>query len=142
MKFDSRLNSTWWVLRVTFALVPIVAGLDKFSNLLTNWEQYLNPAIPGMLHLSPATFMHIAGVIEIAAGILVLTTITEYAAYIVMIWLLAIAGNLLLQGRYFDVAVRDVVLAIAAYSLARVTEVRQESEQTESAPHSTAVQRV
>ncbi len=142
MKFDSRLNSTWWVLRVTFALVPIVAGLDKFSNLLTNWEQYLNPAIPGILHLSPATFMHIVGVIEIAAGILVLTTITEYAAYIVMIWLLATAGNLLLQGRYFDVAVRDVVLAIAAYSLARLTEVRQESEQTESAPHSTAVQRV
>lgn len=127
MNFDARLNNTWWTLRLTFGLVPIVAGLDKFANLLTNWEQYLNPAIPHMLHLSPVGFMHIVGVIEIAAGVLVLTPITGYAAYIVMLWLLAIAGNLLVQGKFFDIAVRDIVLAIAAYSLAQLTAVREES---------------
>lgn len=127
MNFDSRLNNIWWTLRLTFGLVPIVAGLDKYFNLLTNWEQYLNPAIPGLLHLSPVAFMHIVGVIEIAAGVLVLTPITGYASWIVMVWLLSIAGNLLAQGRYFDIAVRDIVLAIAAYSLARLTQVRAES---------------
>jgi uncharacterized membrane protein YphA (DoxX/SURF4 family) len=127
MNFDTRLNHTWWTLRLTFGLVPIVAGLDKYFNLLTNWEQYLSPAIPGLLHLSPTAFMHIVGVIEIAAGVLVLTPITGYASYIVMLWLLGIAGNLLAQGKYFDIAVRDIVLAIAAYSLARLTQVREES---------------
>ncbi len=127
MNFDTRLNHIWWTLRLTFGLVPIVAGLDKYFNLLTNWEQYLNPAIPGMLHLSPVAFMHIVGVIEIAAGVLVLTPITGYASYIVMLWLLSIAGNLLAQGKFFDIAVRDIVLAIAAYSLARLTQVRAES---------------
>lgn len=127
MEFDSRLNSTWWTLRLTFGLVPLVAGADKFANLLTNWEQYLNPAVPAMLHVSPAGFMHVVGVIEMAAGVLVLTPITGYASYIVMLWLLGIAGNLISQGKYFDIAVRDIVLAIAAYSLARLTDVRRES---------------
>ncbi len=127
MNFDTRLNHIWWTLRLTFGLVPIVAGLDKYFNLLTNWEQYLSPAIPATLHLSPVSFMHIVGVIEIAAGVLVLTPITGYASYIVMLWLLGIACNLLAQGKYFDIAVRDIVLAIAAYSLARVTQVREEA---------------
>jgi hypothetical protein len=71
--------------------------------------------------------MHVVGVIEMTAGVLVLTPITGYASYIVMLWLLGIAGSLISQGKYFDIAVRDIVLAIAAYSLARLTEVRQES---------------
>lgn len=128
MKFDSRLNNTWWILRLTFGLVPIVAGLDKFLNLLTNWEQYLSPAIPTLLHLSPVTFMHLVGIIEIIAGALVLSPLVGIAGYIVMAWLIAIAGNLIVQGKFFDIAVRDIVLAIAAYSLAKLTEVRQESE--------------
>lgn len=128
MRFDSRLNQAWWILRLTFGLVPIVAGLDKFTNLLTNWEQYLSPSIPALIHLSPVAFMHLVGVIEILAGALVLSPLVGYASYVVMAWLVAIALNLLVQGKFFDIAVRDLVLAIAAYSLARLTEVRQESE--------------
>ncbi len=127
MQFDQRLNNIWWTLRLTFGLVPVVAGVDKFTNLLTNWEQYLNPAAPALLHVSPSTFMHVVGLIEIAAGALVLSPLVGYAAYVVMFWLVGIAGNLIVQGRYFDIAVRDIVLAIAAYSLARLTVVRQES---------------
>src|SRR5512140_455716 len=65
------LRTTWMILRATFSIVPIVAGFDKFTNLLTNWESYLNPAVARLLPLNPHAFMQVAGVIEIAAGLLV-----------------------------------------------------------------------
>jgi uncharacterized membrane protein YphA (DoxX/SURF4 family) len=125
MNFDSRLNQAWWVLRIGLGLAPILAGLDKFTNLLANWEMYLNPLAPKLLHLQPATFMHIVGVIEIIAGILVLSRLTRWAAYIVMFWLIGIALNLVSQGMFFDIAVRDVELSLGAFALAKLTEVRQ-----------------
>ncbi len=128
MQSDERLESTWWLLRLTFGLVPIVAGADKFFNLLTNWEQYLNPLVPRLTHISATTFMHLVGIIEIAAGVLVLTQLTRWAAYLIAIWLVGIALNLLTQGRYFDVAVRDVVMAITSFTLARLTEVREDAK--------------
>lgn len=123
MEWNPRLNTSWWTLRLAFGLVPIVAGLDKYLNLLTNWEQYLYPLAPNLLHISPVAFMHIVGVIEIAAGVLILTPFTRYAAYIVMAWLVLIALNLVSQGRFFDVAVRDVVMSLSAFVLAKLTEV-------------------
>jgi len=130
MNFDPDLNRTWWALRAVFGVVPIVAGLDKFLNLLTNWEAYLAPWIPGLVGFSPEAFMRVVGVIEIAAGILVLSPFTRIAAYVVMAWLLAIAGSLLVQGRYLDVAARDVTMAVAALALARLTEARQRALST------------
>ena len=62
---DTRLNQPWWILRLAFGLVPIVAGLDKFTNLLTHWEQYLSPLATAILPISATTFMHVVGVIEI-----------------------------------------------------------------------------
>lgn len=121
---DERLNSSWWALRLAYGLVPIVAGLDKFTNLLTNWTDYLSPLATRVVPIAPATFMHIAGVVEIIAGIAVLTRYTRYAAYVVAAWLLLIALNLLTTGHYFDVAVRDVVMAVGAFVLARLSEVR------------------
>ena len=106
---DQRIARLQTLLRLGYGIVPIVAGLDKFFNLLTDWEKYLSPVATSMLPFSPATLMHIAGVIEIAAGILVLTRWTRVAAYIVAAWLCAIALNLILSGHYFDVAVRDEV---------------------------------
>ena len=121
---DERLNSSWWALRLAYGLVPIVAGLDKFTNLLTRWRDYLSPLATRILPVAPSTLMHVAGVVEIAAGILVLTRYTRYAAYIVAAWLLLIALNLLTTGHYFDIAVRDTVLAVGAFVLARLSEVR------------------
>src|SRR6185437_14344790 len=92
---DQKLNLAWWALRVGLGLAPILAGLDKFFNLLTNWEMYLDPTIPGLLHIQPTAFMHIAGLVEIVAGILVFTPLTRFGSYLVMAWLLAIAVNLL-----------------------------------------------
>lgn len=124
MALNPRLDHAWWTLRIGLGLVPIVAGLDKFFNLLTNWEMYLNPLIPRVLHLSAPTFMHIVGVIEIAAGILVLSRLTRYAAYIVMAWLWAISLNLIAQGQFLDIAARDVLISLGAFALAKLSEVR------------------
>ena len=108
------------VLKYTYGLVPIVAGIDKFTNLLTNWSGYLSEGIKAMLPISPTVFMTIVGIIEIIAGILVLAK-PFLGAWIVMAWLLLIALTLVAGGNYFDVAVRDVVMAIGAYSLARLS---------------------
>jgi uncharacterized membrane protein YphA (DoxX/SURF4 family) len=125
MRFDPRLNHAWWTLRIGLGLAPLLAGLDKYFNLLTNWEMYLNPLIPRLLHVSAPTFMHLVGVVEIVAGLLMFTRFTRYAAYIVMAWLLAIAGSLVTQGLFFDVAVRDVEISLGAFVLAKLTEVRE-----------------
>jgi|SRR5690606_20361180 uncharacterized membrane protein YphA (DoxX/SURF4 family) len=109
------------LLKYTFGLVPIVAGLDKFTNILTDWSQYISEGFAEMLPFEPSTFMMIVGVIEIIAGILVLTK-TQIGAYVVSAWLVAIALTLLFSWSYVDVAVRDLVMAIAAFSLAKLSE--------------------
>lgn len=113
------IKPTFNLLKLTFGLVPIVAGLDKFTNLLTNWEQYINPSIGEMLPFSGHSFMMIVGVIEIVAGILVLKK-TEIGGYIVAAWLALISLTLLASFSYVDVAVRDLVMAISAFSMARI----------------------
>ncbi len=134
MTFDRRLNNAYWVLKLGFGLVPIVAGLDKFTNLLVHWENYLHPAIPRLLHVQPETFMHLVGIIEIVAGVIVLSKLTQWGAYIVMLWLIGIAGQLLVQGKFLDVAVRDLVMCLGAFTLSQLSAVRQESSVTELTP--------
>jgi uncharacterized membrane protein YphA (DoxX/SURF4 family) len=123
MQSDPRINHAWWTLRIGFGLAPLLAGLDKFFNLLTSWEMYLNPAIPRLLHLSAPTVMHSVGVVEIVAGLLIFSRFTRYAAYIVMAWLLAISASLLAQGLFLDIAVRDIELSLGAFALAKLSEV-------------------
>ena len=125
MQSHSRLNHAWWTLRIGLGLGPLIAGLDKFFNLLTSWEMYLNPLAPRLLHVSPAAFMHIVGIVEIIAGILVLTRFTRIAAYIVMVWMWAIAASLIAQGMFLDLAVRDIEISLGAFALAKLTEVRE-----------------
>jgi hypothetical protein len=108
------------VLRLTFGIVPIVAGLDKFTNLLANWPGYLGANITGMLPVNAIVFMKIVGVIEIVAGIIVLLR-PLIGAYIVMVWLGCIALQLIIGGHFLDVAVRDLVMAIGAFTLAKLT---------------------
>ncbi|HOZ83152.1 MAG TPA: DoxX family membrane protein, partial [Bacteroidia bacterium] len=84
------ISQTFNLLKYTFVVVPIVAGADKFTNLLTNWPQYINPTIVGMLPLTPAAFMMLVGVIEIVAGIVVLKK-PIIGGQIVAAWLTLIA---------------------------------------------------
>src|SRR4051812_12994925 len=105
------------MLRLGYGLVPIVAGADKFTNLLTDWERYLSPEVERRLPVDGRTFMRLVGLVEIAAGMLVLRRPRAGGA-LVCGWLAAIAGNLLSSGKYFDIAARDALLAIGAAALA------------------------
>lgn len=116
------LAQTFNLLKYTFVIVPIVAGADKFTNLLTHWEQYVNPSIASILPFSASVFMMIVGVIEIAAGIIVLKK-TEIGGYIVAGWLTVVALTLLVGFNYIDIAVRDLVMAICALSMARISKI-------------------
>jgi hypothetical protein len=113
------VKPVYTISKLTFGIVPIVAGLDKFTNLLTHWSDYINPSIAGMLPFSPETFMMIVGIIEIIAGIIVLTR-PAIGGYIVSAWLVLIGLTLLLSGKFMDVAVRDIVMAVGAFGLARL----------------------
>jgi uncharacterized membrane protein YphA (DoxX/SURF4 family) len=128
------LNQPYWILKVAFGVVPIVAGLDKFTNLLTHWEQYLSPAVARIV---PAfTFMRVVGVIEIVAGLLVLSRLTRIGAYVVAAWLVGIAVNLLSTGHFLDVAVRDLVMACGAFTLAKLEEAGVAHHETRGVPAS------
>ncbi len=126
MNLDKRLESAWWALRVALGATALLAGLDKYFNVLANWEMYLSPLATKVLPMSATAFMHIVGVIEMVVGLAILTRWTRPAGYVAMVWLVAIAANLASTGLFFDLAVRDVVMAVGAYALARLTEVRAE----------------
>jgi uncharacterized membrane protein YphA (DoxX/SURF4 family) len=123
---DQRLDSAWTALRFGIGLTATLAGVDKFFNLLADWSTYISPVAVQLLPVSAGTFMHVVGVIEVAVGLTILTGWTRIGAYVASAWLLCVAANLALGG-FFDVAVRDVVMAISAFTLARLAEVRQES---------------
>jgi uncharacterized membrane protein YphA (DoxX/SURF4 family) len=130
MHSNHDLDTPWWTLRLTYGLVPIVAGLDKFTHFLVDWNKYLSPLAERALPIPGSTFMMVVGVIEIIAGALVLSRWTRLGAYVVSAWLVGIALNLVTTGTYFDIAVRDTVMAIGAFALAKLTEVRAHSEAT------------
>jgi len=109
-------------LKFTYGIVPIVAGLDKFTNLLTHWADYLGRN-QSMIPFDAMLFMKIVGIIEIIAGLIVFIRPLA-GAYIVMAWLICIALQLIISGQYFDVAVRDLVMAVGAYTLAQLTRIQ------------------
>ncbi|MCU1348523.1 MAG: hypothetical protein JWO56_1553 [Acidobacteria bacterium] len=135
---DSRINRLVWTLRIAFGLTAFLAGLDKFLNLLTNWEQYASPLVLSILPLSASALMRTAGVIEMIAGIAVLAGLTRLGGYVVSAWLALIAVSLVTSGHYFDVAVRDLVMAVGAFTLAKLSEVREAAAATEL-PRATAL---
>ena len=129
-KFDKRLEIPWWALRIGLGVGPIITGIDKFFNKLTDWTMYLTPLATKTVPVSPATFMHVVGVVEIIAGIVVLSRFTKLGAYVVTAWLLGIAVNLLTTGMFYDLAMRDVEIAIAAFTLSQLTRVREAEVET------------
>jgi len=125
MRLAKGLESAWWALRIGLGLGAFLAGLDKFFSILANWEMYLSPLAEKVLPVSPAVFMRGVGVIEMAVGLAILTGFVRLGAYVMGAWLLAIAVNLITTGSFYDLAVRDVEIALAAYTLARLTEARE-----------------
>jgi len=125
MAMTKDLKSAWWVLRIGLGIGPFLAGLDKFFNLLTDWGMYLNPAVEALLPVSGAAFMRMVGVVEMAVGLAILAGWTRIGGYVAAAWLVAISANLVSMGMFYDLAVRDLEIAIAAYTLARLSEARE-----------------
>ena len=125
--FDKRLNAAWWALRIGLGLGPIIAGMDKFFNKIVDWGMYLSPLATKVVPVSTATFMHVVGIIEIIAGIVVLSRFTKLGSYVVMLWLIGISINLLTTGMFFDLAMRDVELAVAAFALSQLSAAREDT---------------
>lgn len=130
---DFRLENPTRIMRIAVGLMATLAGLDKFFNILADWGSYVSPAAAQLLPFSTDVLMGTVGVVEIAVGIGILTALPVLGAYVASAWLLLVAVNLVIAG-HLDVAVRDVVLSIAAFTLARLIQVRRESEVRESAP--------
>ncbi len=123
---NPNLESLYRPLWLTYGLVPLLAGLDKFLNLLADWPKYVSPMVADLLPVSAQTFMYAVGIIEIVVGLMVLTRWTRLGAWIAAAWLALIAVNLVTLG-LFDIAVRDLAMAVGAYTLARLAELRQEA---------------
>jgi uncharacterized membrane protein YphA (DoxX/SURF4 family) len=107
------------LLRVAFTVAPILFGLDKFFNVMVDWEGYLAPWINDIVPGSASTAMHLVGVVEIVAGIFVALK-PRYGAYAVAAWLGGIIVNLLTYSGYYDIALRDFGLMLGALTLARL----------------------
>jgi uncharacterized membrane protein YphA (DoxX/SURF4 family) len=110
----------YWILHVGFAALPIIAGLDKFFHILTNWDMYLAPFVARLSPIPGHTLMLVVGIVEIIAGILVAFR-PRIGAYIVAAWLWGIIINLLVLSGYYDVALRDFGLSLGALALARLS---------------------
>jgi len=124
--FDGRLNISWWALKIGLGVGPIIAGTDKYFNKLTDWTMYLSPLATKIIPVSAPTFMHVVGAVEILAGIVVLSRWTKLGAYIVALWLLGIVINLLTTGMFYDLAMRDVEIAVGAFALAQLSALREQ----------------
>ena len=121
-----RLNLARLVLKIGLGIGPVIAGADKFFNKLADWGMYLSPLATKIVPVSTPVIMHIVGVVEIMAGVIVLSRWTRIGSYIVMLWLLGIAVNLLTLGMFYDLAIRDLEIAIGAFALAQLSTARDE----------------
>jgi len=117
---EDKSRQAFKILQFVFVIAPIVAGLDKFFYLLTNWSQYIAPYVLSMFKGHDRVFMSIVGVIEIIAGIGMIMK-PQFWAYIVSLWLLGIVVNLLMTGHYYDIALRDFGLMLSAFACARLS---------------------
>jgi len=116
---SSPAYQAYQILHIGFTVAPLLAGLDKFLHLLTNWDQYLAPVVNNTLGGRGHQFMLVVGVIEMVAGVGVLLK-PKIFGYVVGLWLLGIIVNLLLIPGFFDVALRDLGLSLGAFALARL----------------------
>lgn len=116
---DNPVYQSFWLLRIAFTVAPIIFGIDKYAHVLTNWDKYLAPQFVNLLNVQAHTIMYFVGAIEIVAGLVVLVR-PRFGAYLVAAWLVGIMVNLAMIGGYYDVALRDFGLFLAALTLARL----------------------
>lgn len=115
---NTQVFRTWFMLRIVYALVPILLGLDKcFTSLIVDWSKYTSPMIMAYIPLTMVQFLILVGVIEIVAGLIV-WFYPRFGGYLIVAWMGLIIFNLLTMGGLLDIILRDVVIAIGALALA------------------------
>lgn len=125
VSYEKNILRSWYLLYFTYGLLPIITGIDKYFDFLADWHIYLNPIIPQVFQISPETFMHVIGIVEIIMGIIIFLR-PIVGGYIMTVWLLIISINLIAMGSHthegyahimthYDIALRDIVMAIGAY---------------------------
>jgi hypothetical protein len=119
VRTHSPAYQAYQILQIAFTAAPVIAGADKFFHLLVDWDRYLSPAIARLLPVSTHTFMLVVGIVEIAAGLLVAIR-PAIGGLVVGAWLCGIIVNLLMMPGYYDIALRDLGLALGAFALARL----------------------
>jgi hypothetical protein len=122
---NNLIYQAFMVLQSGLVAVPLIAGMDKFVEILANWPQYLAPAIPQILGMTARTFMYFTGFVEIIVAIGV-ALYPRIFSYVLMGWFVAIIVNLLILGQYFDIVLRDFGLAVAAFALSRLSQLKEE----------------
>jgi len=122
---NQRLSEVYWPLRLAYGLVPFLAGLDKFMGILADWKRYVSPMLASILPVGVETFMHMVGIVEIVVGLAVLFGLARLGGLVVVGWLSVISVNVALAG-YLDIAVRDLVMAVGAYTLSMIAAERGE----------------
>jgi hypothetical protein len=110
---------------VAYGLVPLLAGLDKYTNILTDWERYVSPFTASLLPVSVGTFLHVIGIVEVIVGLSILFGLARLGGLVAAAWLVGIALELVTAG-FLDIAVRDLVMAVGAYTLSMVAAQRGE----------------
>lgn len=120
-----KVTACWWILKITYGLLFVVAGADKFTNIIVHWQKYLSPLF-SHTGIEPTVFMYGVGIIEICIGLMTLTRWTKEGSWLIVTWFALIVLNLLSMGSFFDIAVRDTVMAIGAFVLGRLTGIRNE----------------
>ncbi len=117
-------NHAYHALHLGLIAAPVIAGLDKFTHLLTNWDQYLAPSIARLSPIGGHGLMLVVGGVEVAAGLLVAVR-PKIGGLVVAAWLVGIIFNLLLAGGFYDIALRDLGLALGAFALSRLATARE-----------------
>lgn len=108
------------LLRTVFTAAPIIFGLDKFTNILADWTMYLAPVATSVVPVPAQTLMYVVGIVEIVAGLAVAVR-PRFGSLLVAVWLFGIILNLLILGSFYDVALRDFGLMVAALALNRLS---------------------
>lgn len=129
MNSNARVKLSWILLRYSYGIVILLAGLDKIfrTELIVQWFKYISPFVLGVLPVSVPVFLIAMGIVEILVAIMMLTRFPRVAGYLSVVWLLLISINLLLGG-YVDIAIRDILLAIGAYVLTELTIAVEENQ--------------
>ena len=123
---EYKLNKLWTMSKYVYGLVPVLIGLDKFSFFIVNWNIYVSPfaaSIIPIIYLVP-----LVGIIEIAAGLLILTHWQRFGTFLVATWIGIVIVNLLLIGGFYDIILRDIAIAFGYIVFGMLTEIKEESE--------------